>query len=87
MCIWLDMPPEVAMKLVREKGERDYLEDQEDIHESSIGHLRNTRNVYHWLARNRSRWNAVRCAAGEEPLPVSEIADEVWKLVGTHLDI
>jgi dTMP kinase len=76
--VWLDMPPEVAVTLVARKADRKYLQKGRDIHESSMAHLRATREVYRQLAAGPG-WVTVECAAGDRPLPSEAVAAKVWE--------
>ncbi|MFP4026733.1 MAG: dTMP kinase [Candidatus Brocadiia bacterium] len=78
---WLDMPVNIAAKLIGTKGKREYLKDSQDIHESDTKHLESTREVYQSLARQESNWITIAGAAGEMPRSKEEIANEIWETV------
>lgn len=84
--VWLDMPPEIAAHLVSGKGEREYLQQNEDIHETNSAHLKATREVYRELAEGGADWSTVTCARGGRPLPPEEIAESIWRGVSRALD-
>ncbi|MFW5915667.1 MAG: dTMP kinase [Planctomycetota bacterium] len=83
--VWLDVPAGVALRLIRGKGEREYLAGGEDIHEKDIEHLRTTRGMYKLLALNSSTWCTINCAPDGPMLSRTEIADRVWDAVETVL--
>jgi dTMP kinase len=76
--VWLDMPPEVAVRLIGRKGRRAYLEGARDIHESSPSHLRAAGEVYRELAQGRPGWLTVECAPEGTLLPPERITDVIW---------
>ena len=84
--VWLDMPPEVAVKLIACKKRHGQLEEARDIHESSLAHLEATRAVYHQLASATTGWATVKCASEGQPLPPERIAEELWRRVKPLLD-
>ena len=84
--VWLDMPPEIAVRLIARKKQRGYLAQGRDIHESSLAHLEATREVYRQLASETAAWVTVECAAEGQPLPPEQIAEQVWRRVKPLLD-
>ena len=78
--VWLDMDPDVAVRLIDRKEDRSYLRQSRDIHEN-IEHLEATREVYRTLCQSGEGWVAVPCSDDGEPRDVDEIAAEVWENV------
>lgn len=72
--IFLDMPPEIAMKLIAKRNAG------QDIHERDADHLTKTYFAYRELAE-RCGWHTVPCADGENARPVAAIHDEVYAKV------
>ena len=84
--VWLNMPVEVACELISRKGEREYLQQTRDIHESSLSHLKATREVYRELAERGDDWVTIECSREGQPLPAEEIAERVWSAVSQALE-
>lgn len=78
--ILLEMPPEAAMRLVRERGSRTAGPPQgRDIHEADPGHLQATAAAYRQVAGETSGpWAVIACWHGGAVLPRDEIAGKVW---------
>ncbi|MBR3622445.1 MAG: thymidylate kinase [Selenomonadaceae bacterium] len=70
---FLDMPPNISLSLVKERG-------REDIHEKDAGYLRKTYEVYKEIATEYG-WEKIDCAEGNLPRPVEDIAKEVYNRV------
>jgi len=85
--VWLDMPAEIASKLISGKSERSYLRRARDIHESNLPYLKATREVYRELAERGADWLTVECASGGRALPPKEIAERVWSALTRALDV
>jgi len=83
--VLLDVPPPLAARLIAAKGERAYLENGKDIHESSMPHLQATYEAYSRLAQGPG-WVRIDCAPGGEVLPPEQIAQAVWDAVSPLLD-
>jgi len=83
--VWLDMPVEIACTLISKKGERKYLRQTRDIHESSLSHLKATHEVYRELAERGDDWVTIECSREGQPLPPEEIAERVWSAVSQAL--
>lgn len=79
--VWLDVPAKLALGLIANKGERDYLEGDEDIHEKDLDHLQTTRAMYEMLAEEDDGWRTVDCAPAGEVLSKDSIAGLVWEAV------
>jgi dTMP kinase len=80
--VLLEMPVEVAMCLVRGRGETERLPAGRDIHESDADHLERTASAYREIAaRSQDAWAVISCAEGGAALAPSEIADRVWAKV------
>jgi len=60
LVIYLQVPVDVAHRLIAEKGAREYTKMQRDIQESNLAHLQGASDVYEELARTRG-WVKVEC--------------------------
>lgn len=78
LVIYLDMHPQVAQKLMAKRYQGD--ESKKDLHEKDSSYLCHCREAALYAARFCG-WQVVRCFAGDEPLPPSQIAGEVWDQV------
>jgi dTMP kinase len=84
--VWLDVPPQTAVGLITGKGERDYLEGEEDIHEGDLDYLRATRRMYEHLAEVGQDWWEVSCAPEGGLLSEEEVTRLVWQGVSRILE-
>lgn len=85
--VWLDVPPETAVGLITGKGEREYLEGGEDIHEGDLDYLRATRRMYEHLAEvGEEDWWEVACSPEGELLSEDEVTRLVWEGVSRILE-
>ncbi len=82
--IILHVPAEVAQKLVDKKAERKYIGGRKrDLHESDIGHLRRTEEVYRELSILFPKdFTVIECFDNGRLLTIDEVHDKVWKIVG-----
>ncbi|MBO6178947.1 MAG: thymidylate kinase [Selenomonadaceae bacterium] len=70
---FLDMPPEISLSLVKERG-------REDIHEKDGEYLRKTYETYKEIAEEYG-WEKIDCAEGNLPRAVEDIGKEVYNKV------
>ena len=57
--VLIDISSEWSRKLVSRKGERDYTEDEADIHEANLPYLEKVRRCYLQIAESRADWRVV----------------------------
>lgn len=77
--ILLDVAPEAAARLVRQRNAANGTPDGTDIHERDIAHLEATAAAYREIAASGAgRWAVIRCVDDGELLPRETIADSVW---------
>lgn len=77
--ILLDVPVEVAQRLINLKEQRAYLlGEKKDIHEADAMHLKSARQAFIELATLYFNWVKIECAPNNEILPPEEIAEKVW---------
>ena len=70
MVIFLDMPPSIAARLVKERGK------VEDIHEKNAAYTEKVYAAYKELAEKYS-WEKIPCAQGGETRPIADIQADV----------
>jgi len=83
--VLLDMPPQVAVRLLAAAASRQRHGGGADIHESSLTHLGAAREVYRQLASGRPGWVTIPCAEEGRPLPPEAIAGRLWRAVSAAL--
>lgn len=89
LCVLLDMPPQVAARLLEARPEDERIAFQDDIHESDPRHLELTAQAYREIAAGAPsaqlgtgrRWAVVACAAQGQPFDPLDIAAQVWEEV------
>ena len=83
----LDLPVNVAQRLIAQKTARNYTNQKADIQEADGLYLEQVRDVYHELAQSEPNWRTIACCNGDRLRTVPEIADEIWRYVeGTLID-
>lgn len=78
LVLMLDMPTEVAQKLLTGRYQGD--ESKKDIHERDVAYLEKCREAAVYTARS-SGWEIIPCADGSKPRSVEDIADTLLKKV------
>jgi len=82
LCVFLDVPVEVASGLVGDKSARAYLNgESRDIHERDAAHLHAARNAYLEISEIYPNWGRIPCATEGDLLPPEAIAEKVWRAV------
>ena len=76
--IFLDMPMDIAQKLMQARANKIDGSENKDIHERNRKYLEDTYNVALGLAR-KFGWKHVMCGAEGEPLLIETISEEVIK--------
>ena len=84
LTIYLDMPPEVSQKLLKNRYHGD--ENKRDIHESNTFYLSACRESAEFAAE-RLNWKVINCADGENPRTVEEIHADVIKKIAEELPL
>ena len=77
LVIFLDISPEEAVKLIRQKSTRSYTNRKADIHEADFGYLTDVATVYRDLAK-KSNWVTVRCVQKNVLRTIAEIHTDIW---------
>lgn len=84
LVIFLDMPPESAAYLMRERKNKITGESQKDIHESDFSFLTKSYENAVGVA-SICGWHRIRCADGENIRTISDIHDEIMLKVNEVL--
>ena len=71
LVIFLDMPPAISEKLIKERK-------REDIHEKDFDYLHRCYDSYKELA-NKFNWVVINCSDGKEPRTIEEIHKDIIK--------
>ena len=77
LVIFLDMPPEISEKLIKERN-------RTDIHEKDFNYLRRCYNSYNELAQKYD-WITINCSIDNEPRTIEEIHEDIFKQIGKIL--
>jgi len=73
MVLFLDVPPEISLKLVKDRG-------RSDIHEKNSDYLKNVYDIYNFFSE-KFGWKKIECAREEAIKSVEEIGDMVYNEV------
>ena len=76
--IYLDMDVAVSQKLIEERCKDKNI--KKDIHEADVEYLKKCREAAHYCA-DKLGWKIMKCNMGETPLPIEEIATDIFELV------
>lgn len=76
--IFLDMPPEISQKLMKNRANKINGEQEKDIHESNKQYLINCYNNSLKIA-NKYDWRIVECSKDGKLRTIEEINDEIYK--------
>ena len=76
LVIFLDMPPAISEKLIKERH-------REDIHEKDFDYLHRCYYSYKELA-NKFNWVTINCSDGKNPRTIEEIHNDIIKVVNIN---
>lgn len=76
--IYLDMPVEISQKLMTKRYNGD--EVKKDVHEANVSYLLKCRESAAFAAE-KFGWTSIKCSDGENPLPIEEIAQNIYNEV------
>lgn len=80
--IILDVSLEASLELLQKRDEKAYLKGKKaDIHESNIEHLKNTKNIYSYLAKTYPDFITITCMEGDQLCSREKIAGMIWDKV------
>ena len=71
--IFLDMPPEISERLIKERK-------RSDIHERDFDYLRRCYSAYRELAKKYS-WITINCSDDTQPRSIDDIHEEIFNLI------
>lgn len=74
--IFLNMPADIAVKLMQNRMNKATGEDKKDIHEKDIEYLKSTYAEAMRLAKKLG-WSIVNCSDGEKPRGILEIHEDI----------
>ena len=77
LVIFLDMPPEVSEKLIKERN-------RTDIHEKDFDYLRRCYVAYKEIAR-KFNWVTIKCSIGENPRTIEEIHEDIFSVLKVEM--
>ncbi len=78
--IFLNMPTDVSVALMKERANKATGSSKKDIHESDIEYLKNTYNCAMEMVKKYS-WDCVNCSENGTPRSIEDIAADIIKLV------
>ena len=87
--IILHVPAHIAQELVDKKSERQYFSGKKrDLHETDLGHLQRTEEVYKQLAELFSNdFTVIECAPEGKLMSIEEVHEKVWSVAKKALGI
>jgi len=87
LTLYLDVPVEVATKLVTEKKEREYTKLEKDIHEKNAGYLADCKEVYESLVAQNiaGPWKCIECTKNNKIRPPEQILEELWHVISNAM--
>lgn len=80
LVIFLNMPTEMAVKLMAERKNKITGEEKKDIHERDKEYLKESHANACKIA-NTYNWKEIKCSDGERIKTIEEIGEEVFSLV------
>lgn len=84
--VFLDVPPEVSIKLMKERANKITGRKEKDIHEKDDEYMINSYHNAAQIAKSYD-WLIVSCADGDELRPIEDISDEIREKIGAKLNI
>jgi dTMP kinase len=81
--IFLDVPPEVSMRLAHERAELK-AGTTKDIHEQDSGHLIDAYNSGKYVA-NKYNWDVISCVENDNLKTIDEIHNEIYKNINNQI--
>ncbi len=74
--VFLDMPIEISQRLMSERYGGN--ESKKDIHEADVEYLKKCRKAALFAAK-KFGWSIIKCSDGENPLPIEEIGENIYR--------
>jgi len=87
--IILHVPAEIAQQLVDKKTKRHYLDGKKrDLHETDLGHLKKTEEVYRQLAQLfPNDFTVIECVENGTLLSIEAVHEKVWTIAAKALGL
>ncbi len=79
--IYLYVPVDIIVELIKQKGKKPYLKGKKDIHESNIEYIKKVEGKYVELAAGNRKYITVNCLKNNKLLSVEEIHKKIWKIL------
>lgn len=76
--VFLDMPIEISQRLMSERYGGN--ESKKDIHEADVEYLKKCRKAALFAAK-KFGWSIIKCSDGENPLPIEEIGENIYRKI------
>lgn len=80
LVVFLDMPPQYGLELIRTRDNKITGKKEKDIHEKDTGHIESSYRTALYVAR-KYNWSVVRCAGDNGVRDVREINDEIYRII------
>jgi thymidylate kinase len=81
LVIYLDVDTETSARLLKNKGERDYLKDTKDIHEEDRDYQAKVLKMYKILAQNTEHWRKISCTIDSRLRSIDDIHKAVLEIL------
>lgn len=78
--VFLDMPPEYGVKLMKDRVNKSTGDSQKDIHESDIDYLKKSYENAVYVSE-RFSWKRVSCVRDGNVRSIEDINDEIYKII------
>ncbi len=78
--IFLDVPVEVSINLMKDRNNKITGENKKDIHESDIEYLRKSYENSLYIAK-KYNWHRINCVDGSNMRSIDDIHEEIFKVI------
>lgn len=78
--IFLDVPVEVSINLMKDRNNKITGENKKDIHESDIEYLRKSYENSLYIAK-KYNWHRINCVDGSNMRTIDDIHEEIFKVI------
>lgn len=82
--LFLNVPPKIARKLLKNKTRREYLKDDEenvDVYEEDLKFQQQVAEIYQELAADREHWRQIEATDKGQLLSIEAIESKLWSAV------
>lgn len=80
LVVFLDMPPQYGLELIRNRDNKITGENEKDIHEKDVSHLSKSYQNALCVAQKYG-WSIVKCVSDGKIRSIDEINDEIFNLI------